>query len=91
MFYSEMQSPSAATQFETMQLRQESHCQAVISRLVCTVNAWGLGVTAEVALVFWMQQRPFTNIIGEVAKLPQGCQCMDWSVDMFEDMLFVTT
>lgn len=56
-------------------------------------NAWGLGVTAEDALVFWKRQRlrsPFTNIIGEVAKLPQEHQCMDWSVGTFEDMLFVT-
>lgn len=76
-----------------MQLRQESHCQAVISRHVRTGNAWGLGVTAELVLVFWKRQqlrRPFTNIIGEVAKLPQERQLMDWSVGTFKVMLFVS-
>lgn len=56
-------------------------------------NAWGLGVAAEDALVFWKRhrlRRPFTNIIGEVAKLPQEQQRMDWTVGTFEDMLFVT-
>lgn len=56
-------------------------------------DAWGLGVTAAAASVFWKQpwrRRPFTNIIGEVAELPQERQRVEWSVGTLEDVLFVT-
>lgn len=56
-------------------------------------DAWGLGVAAAAASVFRKQprrRRPFTNIIGEVAELPQERQRVEWSVGALEDVLFVT-